>query len=46
MREGIIIEIAPVITLMQIGSLKADWHAATAGTELIRLAPSSVLYNL
>ena len=47
MRESIVIEIAPVITVMQIGgSLTGDWHAATAGAEHSRLAPSSALHNV
>lgn len=42
MRESIVIGIAPVIVVIHTG----NWHAATAGAEHSRLAPSSVLHNL
>lgn len=47
MRESVVIEIAPVLRVMQVGGwLTGDWHAATARAEHSRLAPSSALHNL
>jgi len=47
MKESIVIEIAPVITVMQMGgSLTGGWLAAAAGAEHSMFAPSSALHNL